>query len=173
VRLGCCQELGWKAEKHLPFTSGESASFLRGKDGRIVCRHGRLRASVVHMRAVRSRRARCSCMAASFPTRLATRAFTSPEKRNSAAKRKRASAGEMRTTPVCEHASTTALAELPTDTSSDDGDAAMLGPQVLTEDVAMDVGKAEGVFRGAGGVVRCWSGKEKKLAARGVRTTRG
>ena len=163
MRLGCCQGLGWKAEKHLPFTSGESASFLRGKDGRIVCRHGRLRASVVHMRAVRSRRARCSCMAASFPTRLATRAFTSPEKRNSAAKRKRAS----------EHASTTALAELPTDTSSDDGDAAMLGPQVLTEDVAMDAGKAEGVFRGAGGVVRCWSGKEKKLAARGVRTTRG
>lgn len=129
--------------RQLPFTSGECASFLRGVDGRIVCRHGRLRASLMHMRAA-GNRARCSCMPSNFPTRLATRELTAPEKRNSAEKRKRASAYEMRTTPVCEPASPTALVEPMTDTSSDDGDAATLGPQVLTEDVAMDAGKTEG-----------------------------
>lgn len=130
--------------RQLPFTGGECASFLRGVDERIVCRHGRLRASLMHMRAANNRRARCSCIPANFPTRLATRELTAPEKRNSVEKRKRASAYEMRTTPVCEPASPTALVDPTSDTSSDDGDAATLGPQALTEDVAMDAGKAEG-----------------------------
>ena len=100
--------------RQLPFTSGECASFLRGVDGRIVCRHGRLRASLMHMRAA-GNRARCSCMPSNFPTRLATRELTAPEKRNSAEKRKRIGGGRVRTSKLCEAERPTApLIELPT-----------------------------------------------------------
>ena len=100
--------------RQLPFTSGECASFLRGVDGRIVCRHGRLRASLMHMRAA-GNRARCSCMPSNFPTRLATRELTAPEKRNSAEKRKRIGGGGVRASKLCEAERPTApLIELPT-----------------------------------------------------------
>jgi hypothetical protein len=81
--------------RQLPFSSGEAAAFLRSEDGRIVCRHGRLRASLLHMKTA-GHHARCSCMPMGFPMRGATRALSAPEKRNSAAKRKRADETAMR-----------------------------------------------------------------------------
>lgn len=75
--------------RQLPFSSGDAAAFLRSDDGRIVCRHGRLRASLLHMKTA-GHHARCSCMPMGFPMRKATRALSAPEKRKSAAKRKRA-----------------------------------------------------------------------------------
>ena len=81
--------------RQLPFSSGDAAAFLRSEDGRIVCRHVRLRASLLHMKAA-GHHARCSCMPMGFPMRGATRALSAPEKRNSAAKRKRADETAMR-----------------------------------------------------------------------------
>ena len=52
----------------LPFTSGEQAAFLTS-DGRIICRHGRLRSSLVRRRQRGS--ARCTCMPTGMPSRSA------------------------------------------------------------------------------------------------------
>ena len=46
--------------RQLPFTSGDQASFLT-PDGRIICRHGRLRSSLLRMKQ-RGSPARCQCM---------------------------------------------------------------------------------------------------------------
>lgn len=51
----------------LPFTSGEQAAFLT-PDGRIICRHGRLRTSLIHMKR-HGRHARCDCMPRGLPHR--------------------------------------------------------------------------------------------------------
>ena len=51
----------------LPLTSGNQAAFLTAK-GRIICRHGRLRSSLLHMRR-HGRRTRCDCTPQGFPHR--------------------------------------------------------------------------------------------------------
>ena len=63
--------------------------------------------------------ARCSCMPATFPQRFATRALTAPEKRNSAAKRKRKPANGQMGEPACPPA----LVELPAEGKGEGADA--------------------------------------------------
>ena len=53
--------------RQLPFTSGDQASFLT-PDGRIICRHGRLRSSLLRMKQ-RGSQARCQCMPRGIPQR--------------------------------------------------------------------------------------------------------
>ena len=55
--------------RQLPFTSGEQAAFLTS-EGRIICRHGRLRSSLVRMR--QRGRTRCTCAPKGFPKRRST-----------------------------------------------------------------------------------------------------
>ena len=99
--------------RQLPFSSGDAAAFLRSDDGRLVCRHGRLRASLLHMKTA-GHHARCSCMPMGFPMRGATRALNAPEKRHSAAKRKRADeAAERKSQQPCQAAEPVPLVELP------------------------------------------------------------
>ena len=57
---------GLKA-RQLPFTSGEEATFLT-PDGRIICRHGRLRSSLISYRQ-HGKQALCGCMPRGFPQR--------------------------------------------------------------------------------------------------------
>jgi hypothetical protein len=62
ILVGGCQA------QQMPFTSGEQAAFLR-QDGRVICKHGRLRSSLLRMKQA-GRHARCECMPKSFPHRV-------------------------------------------------------------------------------------------------------
>jgi len=52
--------------RQLPFTSGDQATFLTS-DGRTICRHGRLRASLIRMRAIEGKVTMCACAPKGLP----------------------------------------------------------------------------------------------------------
>lgn len=54
--------------RQLPFTSGDQAAFLR-RDGRIICRHGRFRSSLLRMKQA-GKPSRCGCMPKAIPHRV-------------------------------------------------------------------------------------------------------
>ena len=56
--------------RQLPFATGDRATFLTS-DGRTICRHGRLRASLIRMRAVEGKVQKCACTPTGLPRRSA------------------------------------------------------------------------------------------------------